>query len=67
MNADINQMQQGNKESRDVSIDLEFELYLFDLYINDHIENQLQRLMEDRLTGPLNHFTVQLISTQTKL
>jgi hypothetical protein len=67
MNANINQIQQCDKESSDVPIDLEFELYLFDLYVNDHIENQLQRLLEDRLTDPLNHFTDQLISTQTKL
>ena len=54
MNTNINQIQHDNKESRDVTIDLEFELYLFDLYINDHIENQVQRLMECCNEQPLN-------------
>jgi hypothetical protein len=46
MATDINQIQHGNKESRDVPIDLEFEHYLFEVYLNDRIENEIQRMME---------------------
>ena len=46
MNTDIIQVQHCNKEFPDVPIDLEFEHYLFEVYLNDRIENEIQRMME---------------------
>jgi hypothetical protein len=41
MTSKMNQLQYRNKESRDVPIDLEFEHYLFVVYLNDRIENEI--------------------------
>jgi len=46
MTTDNYQIKYGNNEFRDVPNDLEFDLYLFEVYLNDHIENQVQRIME---------------------
>lgn len=46
MTTDVNQIMYGNKEFRDVPIDLEFDLYLFEMFLGDHIENQVQRMMD---------------------
>lgn len=46
MTTDANQINNGNKESRDIPIDLEFEHYLFEVYLNDRIENEIRRMMQ---------------------
>lgn len=46
MTTDINQIRSGNKEFRDVPIDLEFNVYLFEVYLNDRIEDKILRMME---------------------
>jgi hypothetical protein len=61
MNTDINQTKHCNKESPDVAIDLEFEHYLFEVYLNERIENEIQRMMElacspdENQPNPNNH------------
>jgi hypothetical protein len=65
MNTDISQKKHGNKESLDVPIDLEFEHYLFEVYLNDHIENEILRMMEhcddksSHCTTPLSILTLK--------
>ena len=46
MTTDINQINFGNKEFQDVPNNLEYDQYLFEIFRNDHIENQVQRMME---------------------
>ncbi len=46
MNTDMDQLQHSNKESLGVPIDLEFEHYLYEVYLNDRIENEILRMME---------------------
>lgn len=46
MTTEINQLQHGKKESQDVPIDLEFAHYLFEVYLNERIENEIIRMME---------------------
>lgn len=35
-----------NKDNSNTPFDLEFEHYLFEVYLNDRIENEIQRMME---------------------
>ncbi len=42
----INQRKHCVKVFHDVPIDLEFEHYLFEVYLNDRIENEILRMME---------------------
>jgi hypothetical protein len=46
MNTDICHKNHVIKESRAVPIDLEFDQYLFEVYIIDRIENEILRMME---------------------
>jgi hypothetical protein len=46
MPTNITQIKNVEKDSKDVTIDLEFEHYLFEVYLNDRIENEIQRMME---------------------
>ena len=46
MTNDINQINFCNKESRDVPIDPETDHYLFEVFLNERIENEILRMME---------------------
>jgi hypothetical protein len=46
MNTNTNQQEHDVKASRDVSVDLEFDHYLFEVFLNDRIENEILRMME---------------------
>ena len=46
MSTDINQRKDVGKDSHSVQVDLEFEHYLFEMYLNDRIENEILRMME---------------------
>ena len=46
MNTDINQRKHGVKVSRDVPIDQEFDLHLFEAFLNDRIENEILRMIK---------------------
>ena len=67
MNTDIIQRKHCNKESHDVPIDLEFEHYLFEVYLNDRIENEIQRMMEYPGEKPSDCTTIRPIYAPNKL
>jgi hypothetical protein len=46
MTTHITQINYGNNEFQYVPIDLEFDLYLFEAYLNDRIEDEILRTME---------------------
>jgi hypothetical protein len=46
MNTQTTQIKNIEKGSCEKTIDLEFEHYLFEVYLNDRIENEILRMME---------------------
>jgi hypothetical protein len=46
MNTDTTPIMIIEKESTEGTIYLEFEHYLFEVYLNDHIKNEILRMME---------------------
>lgn len=46
MSEELTQIKSLNQRSRPIPIDLEFEHYLFEVYLNDKVENEIQRMME---------------------
>jgi len=40
-----------NKDNSNTPVDLEFEHYIFEVYLNDRIENEIQRMMEFSCTS----------------
>jgi hypothetical protein len=67
MNTDMNQLKHRNKASRDVPIDLEFERYLFEVYLNDRIENKILRMMECCSEKSSDCITIRPIYAPNKL
>ncbi len=47
MTINCNQPKNAGEDSQDVPIDLEFEYYLFEVFFNDRVENEIQRMMEN--------------------
>lgn len=63
MTTDMDQLQHGLKESRDVPTDLEFAHYLYEVFLNDRIENEILRMMEcygdyPQIAFPFDQFTL---------
>ncbi len=67
MTTDLYQKNHGNTEFRDVPIDLEIDLYLFEAYLNDRIEDEILRMMEYCIEKPSGCITIRRIYAPNKL
>jgi hypothetical protein len=57
MTTNIAQYKTVEQDSREVTIDLEFENYLFEVFLNDRIESEILRMMEYCGEKPSNRKT----------
>jgi hypothetical protein len=46
MTTETIQIKNTKNDSREVTIDLEFEHYLFEVYLNDRIEDEIKRMID---------------------
>ena len=63
MLTEFNSTNSGYKDSLDVPIDMEFDHYLFEVFLNDRIENEILRMMGNSLDFASDHKPPMKITT----